>query len=147
MINLLKFKHKKSFQKEDLLHISIKATKRRIALGQLFYFFFISKGLQLFLFLFSHLVNILDYKVKITFLNSVYLIEPLHMCILCFLVFLLIIGQTLTFYFLVYYNKRRMEQLNSRSLWSKFYSLSTKFQLVANITILRVFFLLNWKFQ
>lgn len=66
-----------------------------------------------------------------------YLIDRIFIIILCFVLFLLMIAQQLAFHYFVNYNQRKLRLLSQRYSWN-IYTLSSKFQLVANLAVLKV---------
>lgn len=81
--------------------------------------------------------SIFDKYLKLANFSG-YLIDRIFIIILCFILFLLMIAQQLAFHYFVNYNQRKLSLLNQRHSWNRFYTLSSKFQLVANLAVLKV---------
>lgn len=61
------------------------------------------------------------------------------MFLLFFIAFIYIIIQIVAYNYFIRFNQKRLELLNHRSYWSTNYNINVKFQLVANLTVLKVY--------
>ena len=70
--------------------------------------------------------------------NSVFILGPIYIAIFCTLGLMFAICEIASFLYLTKYNQKKMDLLNQRESWSTLYSLNTRFQISANLTILKV---------
>ena len=71
-------------------------------------------------------------------LISVYTFNEIIMLLYCFLVFIFVSAQTFTYHYFIRYNQERLDLLNQRTFWNENYTINSKFQLIANLYVLKV---------
>ena len=71
-------------------------------------------------------------------LISVYTFNGIIMLLYCFLVCMFVSVQVPIYHHFIRYNQERLDLLNQRAFWNENYTINSKFQLIANLYVLKV---------